>query len=318
MNVGSTLEANAKTTKIVQPCMRTLDYPAEFAESAAVFRTAPSDHRFDIARTKPLAMRLRVVSTICVDDFGLAKRSTAYAANRRDRVDERQQLGNVVAIRASQDGTDGDASGIDEDVMLRARSRAIGGVRASFSPAPTARTEDESATAREKSSSPTSRNFASSSACNAPHTPTLCQSRKRLQQVGPEPNPSLVERSHQRIPVLNTNKMPFSAARLETGSRPGYFLRRGFGGGSKGSINAHSSSSMIGAPITLVPVVQMTKVSSLTKRLTAPLAVFLKRSLTRIVAAVLSVWWNWIGWMILPITLGFELYDSMLKTKSED
>jgi hypothetical protein len=32
-------------------------------------------------------------------------------------------------------------------------------------------------------------------------------------------------------------------------------LRRGFGGGSKGSINAHSSSSMIGVPIPLVPVV---------------------------------------------------------------
>ncbi|MGF7192197.1 hypothetical protein JOE11_005275 [Robbsia andropogonis] len=83
----------------------------------------------------------------------------------------------------------------------------------------------------------------------------------------------MVEKSHQRIPVLNTNKMPFSAARLETGSRPGYFLRRGFGGGSKGSINAHNSSSMNGAPIPLVPVVQTTKVNS-------PVVVFLKRSLS--------------------------------------
>jgi hypothetical protein len=255
VNVGATLKANAKTTKIVQPCVSTLDHPAEFAESAAVFRTAPGDHRFDTARTKPLTMRLGVVTAIRVDDSGLAKRSAAYAANWRDRVDERHQLGNVVAIRASQDGTDGDAIGVDEDVMLRTWSRAIGGVRASFSPAPTARTEDESTAAREKSGSPASRNFASSSSCKALHTPALCQSRKRLQQVGPEPNPSLLERSHQRIPVLNTNRMPFSAARLQTGSRPGYFLRRGFGGGSKGSINAHSSSSMIGAPIPLVPVV---------------------------------------------------------------
>lgn len=177
-------------------------------------------------------MRLGVMATICVDDFGLAKRSAAYTAKWRDRVDERQQLGNVVAIRANQDGTDGDAIGVDEDVTLRTWSRAIGGVRASFSPAPTARTEDESTAACEKSSSPTSRNFASSSSCNALHTPALCQSRKRFQQVGPEPNPRLVQRSHQRIPVLNTFRMPFSAARLETGSRPGCFLRRGFGGGS--------------------------------------------------------------------------------------
>lgn len=55
---------------------------------------------------------------------------------------------------------------IDEDVMLGTWSRAIRGVRTSFSPAPTARTDDESTAAREKSSSPTSRNFASSSSCN--------------------------------------------------------------------------------------------------------------------------------------------------------
>jgi hypothetical protein len=40
--------------------------------------------------------------------------------------------------------------------------------------------------------------------------------------------------------------MPSSAARSETGRRPGYRLRRGLGAGSSGSIIAHSSSSMIG------------------------------------------------------------------------
>jgi hypothetical protein len=270
VNVGPTLKANAKTTKVVEPCVSTLDHPAEFAQSAAVFSATPGDHRFDAALAKPLTMRLRVVATICVDDLRLLKRSAARATNGWNRVNERQQLGNVVAIRAGQDCTDGDAIGVDEDVMLGTWSRAICGVRASFSPAPTARTDDESTAARVKSSSPASRNFASSNSCNVFHTPAFCQSRKRLQQVGPEPNPNFVDRSHQRIPVLNTNRMPFSAARSEIGSRPGYFLRRGFGGGSKGSINAHSSSSIIGAPIPLVPVAQMAKVNSLPKRLTAP------------------------------------------------
>jgi hypothetical protein len=156
--------------------------------------------------------------------------------------------------------------------MFGTGSRAIRGIRASFSPAPTARTDDESTAALEKSSWPTSRNFASSSSCNRSHTPTLCQSRRRRQQAGPEPNPNLIDRSHQRIPVLNTNSMPFSAARFETGRRPEYLLRRGFGGG-KGSINAHSLSSMIDVPIPLVPVAQMAKVKS-------PFRVFLKRSLS--------------------------------------
>lgn len=270
MNVSPTLEANTKTTEVVKPRMSTFDNPAEFAQTTAVFCPAPGDHRFDTALAEPLTMRLGVVATVCVDDFRLLKRPAAHAANWRDRINERQQLGDVVAVRAGQDCADGDAIRIDEDVMLGTRSRTIRGVRTSFSPAPTARTDDESTAAREKSSSPASRNFASNSSCNRFHTPTLCQSRKRLQQVEPEPNPNLVDMSHQRIPVLNTNRMPFSAARFETGRRPGYFSRRGFGGGSKGSISAHSSSSMIGALIPSVPVVQVAKVNSLPKRLTAP------------------------------------------------
>jgi hypothetical protein len=123
-------------------------------------------------------------------------------------------------------------------VVLGTGSRAIRGVRASFSPASAARTDDESTVAREK-----------------------------IEQVGPEPNSNFVDRSHQRTPVLNTNGMPFSAARSETERLPGYFLRRGFGRGSNGSINAHSSSSMIGVPIPLVAVIQMAKVP---ERLTAP------------------------------------------------
>lgn len=270
MNVGPTLKAKAKTTEVVEPCVSTLDHPAKLAESTAVLGAAPCDHRLDAAFAKFLAMRFGVVTAISVDDFGLLKRSATCAANRRNGIDERQQLGDIVAVRAGQDCTDGHAVRIDEDMMLRTGSRPIRGVRASFSPAPTARTDDESTAAREKSRCQASRNFASSRSCSWSHTPAFCQSRKRRQQVGPEPNPNLVERSHQRIPVLNTNRMPFSAARFETGRRPGYFLRRGFGGGSKGSIKAHSSSSMIGVPIPLVPVVQTAKVNSLPKRLTAP------------------------------------------------
>ena len=36
MNVGATLKANAKTTKVVEPCVSTLDHPAKFAEATAM------------------------------------------------------------------------------------------------------------------------------------------------------------------------------------------------------------------------------------------------------------------------------------------
>ena len=226
-----------------------IDPQYQFSQTTAVFCPAPGNHRLDAALAKFLAMRLGVIATVCVDDFGLLKRSATYAANRWNGVDQWQQLGDVVAIRACQDRADRNAVGVYEDVVLGTWSRAIRGVRTSFSPAPTARTHGESTAARERSSSPASRNFASSSSCNRFHTPAFCQSRNRLQQVEPAPNPNFVDRSRQRIPVLSTNRMLFSAARFATGKRPGYFLRRGFGVGSNGSISAHSSSSTIGAPI---------------------------------------------------------------------
>lgn len=157
MNVGATLEANAKTTKVMEPCVSTLDHPAKFAETTAVLGLALCDYRLDAAFAKFPAMWFGVVAAIGVNDFGLLKRLATYTANRRNSIDERQQLRNVVAIRARQDSTDGDAIGIDENVMFGTGSRVIRGVRASFSSASTARTNDESTAAREKSSWPADR-----------------------------------------------------------------------------------------------------------------------------------------------------------------
>jgi hypothetical protein len=117
VNVGATLKANAKT-KVAEPCVSTLDCPAKFAEATAVLGPALCDHRLDAAFAKSPVMWFGVVAAIGVNDFGLLKRLATPAANRRDRIDERQQLGDVVAVRAGQDGTDGDAIRIDEDVMF--------------------------------------------------------------------------------------------------------------------------------------------------------------------------------------------------------
>jgi hypothetical protein len=161
VNVGATLKANAKTTKVVEPCVSTLDHPAKIAEATAVLDPALCDHGLDAAFAKFPAMWFGVVAAIGVNDFGFLQRPATHAGNRRNRIDERQQLGDVVAVLSGQGRTDGDAIGIDEDVMFGTGSRAIRGVRASFSPAPAARTDDESTAAREKSSRPASRNFAS-------------------------------------------------------------------------------------------------------------------------------------------------------------
>jgi hypothetical protein len=108
VNVDATFKANAKTTKVVEPCVSMLDHLAKFAKTTAVLGPALCDHRLDAAFAKFPAMWFGVVAAIGVNDFGLVKRPATYTADRRNRIDKRQQLGDVVAVRAGRDGTGGD------------------------------------------------------------------------------------------------------------------------------------------------------------------------------------------------------------------
>lgn len=274
MYIGTSLETNTEATEVMQPSMRAFHDPAIFAKATAMFGTALGDHRLDTAISQRLPMSLGVVTTIGVDHTRSVQWVAAQSANRRNRVDQRQQLRDVVDVRAGQDRGERRAVGVGDDVVLGTGSRSIGRVLPSFWPAPTARIDDESTAAREKSIWSAARSFASSSSCRRSHTPAACQSRSRRQHVTPEPQPISAGRSRQRSPVLRTNKMPVSAARFETGRRPGFFSRRGLGGGSNGSISIHNSSSMIGLPISSVSVVPMPEVNSSPRKLTALRALF--------------------------------------------
>jgi hypothetical protein len=83
------------------------------------------------------------------------------------------------------------------------------------------------------------------------HTPAACQSRKRRQQVMPDPHPSSLGKYSQGQPVRSTNKIPISVCRLETRGRPPFGLARS--DGSNGSIRSHSSSASSGLAIRVPP-----------------------------------------------------------------
>ena len=261
MNFATTIEPDAKTPEVVEPRVSPFYYPAEFSQTAAMFSSASCDHWFDATITQVLAMCVGVVAAIAVNDPGLAKWSAARASNRGDGVDQWQQLGDVVTVCAGQCHTDWHSVGVYQDVMLRTWSRTIRRVWPGFSPAPTARTEEESTAAYERSSCPDSRSLSSSSECSLFQTPAFCHASRRRQQVAPEPNPNAPGKWFQRMPVRNTNSTPLSAARSDTRGRPRRSLFRRFGLGSNGSINVHNSSSMIGACIHPVSVVWMAKVN---------------------------------------------------------
>ncbi len=229
--------------------LSSLYHPANLTQAAAVRFAAPGDGGGDAGSVKRPSIFVVVVRAISVDAPRLAQRPASASSDSRNRFDQRQKLGDVVTVCAGQDDRDRRAVRIGGDAVLGTWSRAIGGVRSCFWPASIARTEEESMTTREKSMRSTARSFASRTSCNRSHTPALCQSRSRRQQLTPEPQPISAGSSFHRMPLLNTNRMPVSAPRFDAGMRPGYRNRRRLAAGRSGSISAHSSSSMIGLPI---------------------------------------------------------------------
>ena len=249
MNLGLPFVADAQPAKLMQPGDRALDHPAGAAKAAPMLGVAARNLGGDAAGGQARAMGIGVVAAVGLHAVGFALRCPRFAGDGRDRLHERQQLGDVVAVGLGQDHRKGKALGVREEVVFRAGFTAIGRVRSSFFPAPTARIEEESAMAREKSMRSAARSLESSKRCSRSHTPASCQALSRRQQVIPDPQPISLGSISQGIPDRKTNRIPVSARRLSIGFRPGCRLRRRLGGGSRGSITAHKSSLTSGRGI---------------------------------------------------------------------
>ena len=88
--------------KIMEPGVSTFDYPSILSKSAAMFSAALGENRFNAAIAQFLSMCFRVVPAIGKDHLRLLQGATAYATDGWNRVDERQQLCNVMAIRTGK------------------------------------------------------------------------------------------------------------------------------------------------------------------------------------------------------------------------
>jgi hypothetical protein len=228
----------------MQPRQRTLNDPPVHPKTTAMADASLSQEGLDDLSAKVLAVRLAVVRSIPQHGRRTPKRPAYLACDRRDGLDQRHQLGHVVTIRPGQSHGQRDAVRVGHQMVFRAFFAAIRGIGACFRPPKTARTEAESTTAREKSIWSARRNWLSKTRWMLSHTPAFCQSRRRRQQVMPEPQPISWGRSSHAIPVLSTKRMPVRTARSDKGLRPGY-RNRLFCLGSNGSMMCHSSSSSI-------------------------------------------------------------------------
>jgi hypothetical protein len=102
VDVGSAVVADEQAAVLVEPGEGALDHPAEAAEAGAVFGLAARDHRFDPSQSELATMGSGVVAAIADELVGAAARAADPAADVRHAVDEREQLGDVVAVAAGE------------------------------------------------------------------------------------------------------------------------------------------------------------------------------------------------------------------------
>lgn len=241
MDVGAAVVADEQTPELVQPGERPLDHPAKAAETGAMLGRAAGDHRFDPSLPELAPVASRVVGAIGDELLGPTAGSADAAAHLWHPVDERDQLGDVVAVDEREG--ERDPALVDEEMVFGAQPSAVNRARARRATPFFACTWLESATARVHSICPAARNRSNNPPCSRSHTPARCHSSSRRQQVTPEPKPSSWGRCRQAIPVWSTNKIPDSVARSGWRLRPPGRDRFRFG--NNGSISSHSSSDTV-------------------------------------------------------------------------
>jgi hypothetical protein len=244
MNGRTPFVSQIQAAKSMQPRQRALDDPPRSPQAAAMGPSAFGQLAGDPAPVELVSMRLRVVSSVALDEPRLPQRPTGPAAQRRNAVHERQQLRHVVPVRRREARDNRNPVGVGKNMMFRPGLTAIGRVRSSFFPPRSARSDALSTTARARSSRPRRRNSVSKARWSRFHTPARCHRTSRRQQVLPDPQPISVGSIFHGMPLRSTKRIPVSTARSGIGFRPAYWRLRGRRLGNSGSIRVHKSSSM--------------------------------------------------------------------------
>ena len=117
--------ADEQSFELVEPGEGAFDDPAVAAEAGAVFGLAAGDLGFDPALAELAAVLVVVVAAVSGDPVRSAARAADLATDGWDPLDERDQLGDVVAVAAGERPGERDPGCVDEQVMLRAVSGSV-------------------------------------------------------------------------------------------------------------------------------------------------------------------------------------------------
>jgi hypothetical protein len=124
--------ADEQPLEVVKPGEGAFDDPAHPAEPRAVFAIAARDHGCDPALADEAAVFVVVVASVGDELVGSAARTTGGAFDRRHPVEQRDQLGDVVAVATADRPGERDPGRVDQEVVFRAGSAPVNRARARF------------------------------------------------------------------------------------------------------------------------------------------------------------------------------------------
>ena len=130
MDVTAAVVAHEQSFELVEPGEGSLDDPAMAAKPGAVLCLAAGDLRLNAALPELAPANVIVVAAIGAEAIGPSPWTPDLAPDRRDAIDEADQLGAVMAVPAGERPGERDPGGIDEEMVLGAVSGSINRARA--------------------------------------------------------------------------------------------------------------------------------------------------------------------------------------------
>jgi hypothetical protein len=130
VDLGAAVVADEEPFELVQPGERALDDPAVAAQPRAVPGRAACDLRPNCAPAQLASLRPMVVGAVRGDPLRPSPRPADVATHRRNPLDERDQLGDVVAVAAGERPGERDPGRVDQEMVLGAVSGSINRARA--------------------------------------------------------------------------------------------------------------------------------------------------------------------------------------------
>jgi hypothetical protein len=132
VHLGPAFVADKKALELVKPGERAFDDPAVATEAGAMLGLAAGDHRLNASSPKQAAVRVVVVAAVGDHALGATTRSSWPARDGRHVVEQRDQLGDVVAIAARDGPGEREPRAVDEEVVLGAGTASVDRARARF------------------------------------------------------------------------------------------------------------------------------------------------------------------------------------------